>query len=122
MRWLPVRAATSFFVYLSIICAACCASPTSQKGNTVPIANIPTKAIPSAIQDMTPTCAGWSVSMVLVVGAVARLVLAALVVGFTAIAVALLLLPGATIVPILPDLVELCLPVGAGVAGMDVGG
>src|SRR5438874_10714129 len=91
-------------VYLSIICAAWRARSTSQKGKRVPMANMPTKAMPKAIQDMTPTCAGWPVSTVLVV---ALVVLTALVVGFTAMAVAPLLLLGAARVPLLADLVEL---------------
>src|SRR5438128_397034 len=94
-----------FCLYLNIICAACRAKSTSQNGKTVPIANVPTSAVPSAIHDITPMLTGCSFSAAF---STATVVFAGpatfvVVVGFTATAVAL---PGGTSESAFPGFVE----------------
>src|SRR5207245_1346035 len=90
----------------------------NQNGSTVPIANIPTKAIASAIQDIRPTLTVCSFSLILVVGVTALPRFTAFVAGFRATAVALL--AGATIASALANLVELRLLTGTAGAGIEV--
>src|SRR2546421_519693 len=77
--------------YLIIICAACRAKSTSQNGRTVPIANVPTSAVPSASHDITPMLTGCSFSVTFSTASVVFAGLATFVdvAGFTATAVAL---------------------------------
>src|SRR2546428_13353402 len=91
--------------YLIIICAACRAKSTSQNGSSVPIANVPTSAVPSAIHDITPMRTGCTLSVTFstATDVFAGLATFVVVAGFTATAV---VLPGETIVSAFPNFVE----------------
>ncbi len=50
---------TTSILYFSIICAARCARSTSQNGSMVPIASVPTTAMPNAAHVIQPASVSW---------------------------------------------------------------